>query len=136
MQSLRLPPVIAVTCGMLAALAGCEIPTDAATRLAFDLEAAEKNLGDSRGATYTLLHHTPSRTGECVGPYKAQFDQVGAIIIWCHDAAGQTVSSHSTTYHARFVDTPQTWLLEKPAGSTLAIELERRSGRAVIRNVE
>ena len=54
------------------------------------------------------------------------------MIIWCKDAAGATVSSHSTTYHARHVDTPQTFLLDKAAGTTLTIELERRGGRAVI----
>jgi hypothetical protein len=64
-----------------------------------------------------------------------QLDQVGAIIIWCYDTAGHTVSSHSTTYHSRFVNTPQTYLLDKPAGATLTIELERRHGRAVITDV-
>jgi len=69
---------------VLTAVAGCDIATDAATRLASDIEA------------------------------------------------GETVSSHSTPYHARFVDTPQTYLLEKPMGTTLTSDLERRGSRAVI----
>jgi hypothetical protein len=64
-----------------------------------------------------------------------QLDKVGALIIWCKDETGTTVSSHSTSYHARFVDTPQTYILEKPAGSTLIIDIERRAGRAVITSV-
>jgi len=119
----------------LAAVAGCDIATDAATRLASDIEAGANRLGSEPGAEYSIQHHTPSKSGECVGPYKVQLDEVGALIIWCMDAAGQTVSSHSTSYHARFVDTPQTFLLEKPAGATLTIELERRGDRAVITDV-
>lgn len=61
-----------------------------------------------------------------------QIDKVGAPIIWCRDETGKTVSSHSTSYHARLVDTPQTYILEKPAGSPLAIGIERRGSRAGI----
>jgi hypothetical protein len=60
---------------------------------------------------------------------------VGALIVWCKDATGDTVSSHSTSYHARFVDTSGTHLLQKSAGTTLTIDLERRNGRAVISGV-
>ena len=42
------------------------------------------------------------------------------------------MSSHSTTYHARFVDTPQTSIIDKPAKDPVVFELERRSGRVVI----
>ncbi|MEO8005936.1 MAG: hypothetical protein ABI771_13565 [Betaproteobacteria bacterium] len=115
--------------------AGCGISTDAATRLASDIEAGESRLGREGGARYTIQHRTPSKPGECIGPYVVQLDKVGALIIWCKDEAGKTVSSHSTSYHARFVDTPQTYLLEKPGGSTLTIDIERRAGRAVIANV-
>ena len=61
-----------------------------------------------------------------------QLDKVGALVIWCKDETGKTVSSHSTSYHARVVDTPQTYILEKPAGSILTIDIERRGDRAVI----
>jgi len=105
---------------------GCDVATDPATWLAYDLEA---------GATYSVQHNQPSKSGECIGPYKVQLDKVGALIIWCNDASGHTVSSHSTSYHARFVETPQTFTLEKPAGMALTIDLERRNDRAVITNV-
>jgi len=117
---------------LLMLVIACGFATDAATRLAYDIEAAVDLLGENEGARYTVYHQTPSKTGECEGSYKAQLDKVGALIIWCYDAEGQTVSSHSTTYHARFADTTQTYLLDKPAGATLTIELERRRGRAVI----
>lgn len=117
----------------LTTLTGCLSDfTDAATRLAYELEAGASRLGSETGARHSIQHHTPSKPGECTGPYSVQLDQVGALIIWCKDAGGRTVSSHSTSYHARFVDTPRTWKLEKPAGADLTIDLERRDGRAVV----
>ncbi|HSS30911.1 MAG TPA: hypothetical protein VLL06_07825 [Nitrospiraceae bacterium] len=119
----------------LTTVTGCDFATDPATRLAFDLEAGTGRLGRGAGATYSVQHKQPSKSGECVGPYKVQLDKVGALIIWCNDASGNTVSSHSTSYHARFVETPQTYIVEKPAGTALTIDLERRNDRAVITNV-
>ncbi|HKU71443.1 MAG TPA: hypothetical protein VJQ51_11440 [Burkholderiales bacterium] len=115
--------------------AGCDFLTDAATRIAYDIEAGEGRLGRGDGAKYRIEHRTPSTRDQCTGPYKVQIDKVGMLVIWCYDDAGRTVSSHSTSYHHRFVDTPRTWILDKPAGSTLVIDLERRGGRAVIADV-
>jgi hypothetical protein len=112
-------------------LAGCL--TDAATRLAYDIKAGSARVGAGNGAHYVVEHRTPSRWSECTGPYTVQLDQVGALIIWCRGGDGQTVvSSHSTSYHRRFVDTPRTWILEKGARETLLIRLERQNGRVVI----
>jgi hypothetical protein len=121
---------------LLATAAGCgDFLTDAATRLAYDIEAGVSRLDNAPGARHTIVHRTPSKAGECVGPYMIQVDKVGALVIWCKDDAGRTVSSHSTTYHARFIDTPQTYILDKPAGEPLTIDLERRNGRAVVTDV-
>jgi len=120
--------------GALAA-AACGPFTDAATRLAYDIENGSERLGDDDGARYALIHQTPSRPGDCEGSYKVQLDDVGAIIIWCRDPAGAAVSSHSTSYHRRFVETARTFILDKPAGSPLTIVLERRRGRPVIVDV-
>ena len=114
----------------IALLTGCF--TDAATRLAYDIETAAGRVGPTDGANYTLVHRVPSKSGECVGPYRIQVDRVGAIIVWCKDTGGSTVSSHSTTYHARFVDTPQTSIIDKAAKDPVVFELERRGGRVVI----
>lgn len=116
----------------LALTAGCDAFTDAATRIAYDIEAGVGR--PEAGARYSVQHNTPSKSGECTGPYMVQLDKVEALIIWCKDESGKTVSSHSTSYHARFVDTPQTYILEKPAGSTLTIDIERRGNRAVVTN--
>lgn len=115
----------------LALLAGCL--TDAATRIAYDIESGAARVGNADGAEFTVEHRTPSKKGECEGSYTVQLDKVGTIIIWCRDARGEkVVSSHSTTYHSRFVDTPRTYILEKKPRDILVIELERQHGRVVI----
>ena len=121
--------------GIVSTTVGCDVWTDAATRLAYDIEAGAGRLGRQSGAKHSIQHNTPSKAGECTGPYKVQLDKVGALIIWCKDAAGRTVSSHSTSYHARFIDTPKTYILDKPAGAALIIDIERRNGRAVVADV-
>lgn len=126
----------AATLAVCATMAGCgDFLTDAATRIAYDIEAGASRLGRESGARYAIVHRTPSKAGQCVGPYMIQIDKVGALVIWCKDEAGRTVSSHSTSYHGRLVDTPRTWILEKRAGSPLTIDLERRDGRAVVTDV-
>jgi hypothetical protein len=119
---------------LLGSLAGCDAFTDAATRLAYDIEDGADSLGPGAGATYSI-RHTPADNNECQGPYSVQLDKVGALIVWCKDAAGNTIASGSTSYHSRFIDTPQTYKLDKPAGSTLIINVERRNGRAVVTDV-
>ena len=119
---------------MSATIAACDILTDSATRLAYDIEAGVDDLGHESGATYSI-QHTPAEADECSGSYKVQLDKVGALIVWCKDASGSTVASGSTTYHSRYIDTPQTHILEKQAGTTLIVEIERRNGRAVVTNV-
>jgi hypothetical protein len=67
--------------------------TDAATRLAYDIEAGAAKVGRNEGSRYAVVHRMPSKRGECEGPYRVQLDRVGAIIIWCKDASGdKTVS--------------------------------------------
>jgi len=114
--------------------AGCDAFSDAATRIAYDIEAGAGRLGQEEGARFSIQHHTPSAAGQCTGPYLVQIDKVGSLVVWCKDEAGKTVSSHSTSYYARFVDTPRQYILEKPAGSILTIDIARRGSRAVITN--
>ena len=112
----------------------CSLFTDPATRIAYDIERATKRMS-RHDDKITLNHKEPSKRGECEGPYKVQFDKVGLIAIWCFDENGKIVSSHTTSYYARFVDTPQTWIVEKKAGEMLVIDMELHGERAVITGV-
>lgn len=134
-QRLASALLVALGLGSTLLLGACGLGTDAATRLAYDLAAAAQQLPAQSGATFQLPHRVPSRRGECEGPYRVQLDRVGALIVWCRDATGKTISSHSTSFHARSVDTPNTLILDKPAGETLVVELQRAgNGRALIVN--
>jgi len=115
---------------------GCGSLTDAATRIAYDIESGAKRLGENEGSSFAIQHVTPSRPGECIGPYKVHFDKVGLVVIWCKDSTGQDISRHSTSYHRRFVDTAMNYTVVKPAGAILQIHLERRNGRAIIAKVD
>lgn len=117
-------------------VAGCDAFTDPATRLAYGIKAGAGRLGTANGSTYSIQDLSPATSKECLGPYSVQLDKVGALIVWCKDANEHTTASGSTSYHARFVDTPRTYIIDKPAGSTLTIDLERRNGRAVIVDVQ
>lgn len=119
----------------LALAAGSDRFTDAATRLAYDMEAGAGLLGKEEGSRYSIQHHTPSADWQCTGPYWVQFDSDRGLVIWCKDESGNTVSGHSTSYAERFVHSPRQYILNKPAGSTLIIDIERRGGRAVITDI-
>jgi hypothetical protein len=117
-------------------LAGCSMDwTDAATRLAADLDSGSRRVGKSDGERATVVHRTPSKEGECMRKYTVQIDEAGAIIIWCYGETGEVVSSHSTSSHNRSVVTPRTFILDKGAGEPLTIELERQGGRVLIADV-
>jgi hypothetical protein len=49
----------------------------------------------------------------------------------CYGSDGN-LHSWGTTYHLRFVDVPATVQIDKNGGGTAVIEVERRSGRALI----
>jgi len=44
----------------------------------------------------------------------------------------KVVASGSTSCHSRFIDAPKTWIVDKPAGSILITDVERRAGRPVV----
>ncbi|MCU0809509.1 MAG: hypothetical protein MUE59_00475 [Thiobacillaceae bacterium] len=111
-------------------LTGCF--TDSATRLALDIESATARMA---GHERFRIEHRPAKSRECRGRYTVQLDKVGALIVWCFDSSGKVVASGSTSYHSRFIDAPQTWIVDKPAGSTLIIDVERRAGRPVVVDV-
>jgi hypothetical protein len=125
---------VGLVAGSCLALSAClpDIFTDAATRIAYEVESRVGSLGTAEGARYSIDRVTPQTASECRGAYKAQFDKVGALIVWCYDEAGKVLNSGSTSYIARFIDMPQTWIVDKAAGTTLTIELERRGARVVV----
>jgi len=109
--------------------------TDAATRLAGDLEdgAAEARRTSDGRAT---IEHLPKASPEgCADDYRVQFSQASLLVVWCY-SAGNVTSSHSTTSHLPAVDVPRTWIVDKQKGESLFVNLERRGDRVVVTGVQ
>ena len=105
--------------------------TDAATRLAGELEdgaAKARKAADGR----VTVEHLPKPSPEgCADDYRVQFSQASSLVIWC-STAGNVTSSHTTTSHLPAVEVPQTWIVEKHKGESLFVNLERRGDRVVV----
>lgn len=116
----------------LAAAAGCSTFTDAATRVAYDLEAGAKRLRSSREQTLTVEHVPQAKPEGCTGGYTLQLSQESALLVWCQDSiGGRSSGSHTTTYHLNYVGVPQTLIIHKQAGEHTWIDI-RKDGDAVV----
>jgi len=118
--------------GLLAGLCACSVFNDPATRLAYAIERGAGHLPGRAGATYTMHYRPPAKLGRDGDSYTVQLDKAGALIVWYKRADGRAIDSGSTSYHARFVATPKTWILDKPGDAALDITLTREGGRAVV----
>lgn len=116
------------------ALAGC---TDAATRIAYDLEAGAKSLRASP-ETRATVRHEPSRLPEgCDGAYALEIGRgakgdpgKGSIVVRC-DGHGL----YYTTYHLNFVVVPATVGARKQPGEPVLLQLEKRGGDIALTEV-
>lgn len=121
--------------------------TDAATRVAYDIESGTGKLGSPDGAR-AEIRHTPRRWPEgCAGSYTLRIGQGASdnlghnnfrirgnsdgLLVRCYASDGN-LHAWGTTYHLRFVEVPETVQIEKKAGETTVIDVERRSGKALV----
>ncbi len=116
-------------------VAGCSVLQDAATSLAADVEDGAGRLSAREGATRYVWHDAGARAGPAARTIRVQFDRVGALIVWYLDGEGNVLESGSTTHHSRYVETPETLLVDLPIDAPVRIELRRRGGRAVVTEV-
>jgi hypothetical protein len=116
-------------CLLLASLAaGCDFLTDAATRAAYEIEAATREM-DLKGLEYYELTHVPKKSPDGVdGPWELLLQQSGLIPSQPRGSLG--VGRYGTTYHNRFVRVPRTLRIAKNAGEGCVIVL-RRSGDVI-----
>lgn len=111
-----------------------EFLVDAATAIAYDIERQAGSFARSGAERATIVHIPSSSRAGCKDDYRVQFSGSSALVIWCRapGSATETVSSHSTTYHLRFVEVPETTILDKKRGESLTIDLMRGSGKPVV----
>ena len=121
--------------------------SDAATRVAYDIEAGIGRLNAADGSRMEIPH-SPSRWPEgCAGAYALVIEAgasdalglgnfrtregSGSLHVDCNRSDGKP-HAWSTTYHLRFVVVPQRVRVEKKSKEVAVIEIERRGGKAVV----
>lgn len=128
---------------ILAAVAACapaacaDLLADAATAIAYDIEAHAARFVASGAGESTLVHRPQARRGGCADAYRVQFSQAGGLVVWCRAPRDDsvTVSSHITTYHLRFVDVPATTIVDKARGEPLSIGFAKGAHKPVVARV-
>jgi hypothetical protein len=124
--------MLAAACALL--LAGC---TDAATRIAYAIEAGAKDLKSSSQSSATVRHEPSSWPDGCAGGYTLEIGRgasgdpgKGSITVKC---AGRGI--FYTTYHLNFVVVPATVGTRKEAGEPVLLRLEKRGGDIALTEV-
>jgi hypothetical protein len=105
-------------------LAGC---TDAATRLAYDLEREAEALRRSGEATRTFTHKPQSSPEGVVGAYTVIL-KAGPVALgsgFLTFSKGPQQQWYRTTYHMRFVEVPRDLKIRKAEGESLIVVLMR-----------
>lgn len=121
---------------LLLPLGGCFVfKGDGATNIAYRLESEVKQLRDSGAQSRTFDYVPPGGFDNCSDAYRVQFSESSSLVVWCKGKNGETVSSHTTTYHLNFVKVPKTWIVEKQAGEAMRVELTRQGGDVAITDV-
>ena len=120
--------------------------TDAATRVAYDIQSGAGKLGAREGERVEI-RHVPSRWPEgCAGSYTLHIGKGSATAEGNNNfhinPGAEGLRSAASTPAAtrtpgapptmRFVDVPETVNVEKQGGEAAVIEVERRAGRAVV----
>jgi len=123
---------------LIAPLTAClDFLTDAATAIAYDIESHTASFARSNAAMATLVHVPKSSRGGCEDGYRVQFTRASSLVVWCRapGSTAQSVSSHTTTYHLRFVDVSETIIVDKRRGEPLSIEIAKGPHKPVVRRV-
>lgn len=104
---------------------GCDFLTDAATRAAFEMEAATHEMRRQGLASYEFTH-VPKASPEGVdGPWELVIHESSQI-----GQGGLGLGRYGTSYHTRFVRVPRTLRIVKQAGEGCVIML-RQNGDTI-----
>lgn len=109
---------------LVAAIAGC---TDAATRIANDIDAGAATLRRSGATRLTVTHEPRSSPEGCLKGYYLQLSENSIMVVWCAEGG-----SFGTTSHLNSVVVPHTHRLTKQAGEPTLIDLEKLDNRIVV----
>jgi hypothetical protein len=110
---------------LLVGLTGCDF-TDAATRLAHDLEREAKTLRATGEATRAFTHNPKSAPDGVTGPYTVTFKAGPLGKGFLGFSKGSTEVWHHTSYHLRFVEVPRDLKIRKVEGEGFVVVLSRK----------
>lgn len=111
---------------LMTVLASCDFLTDAATRAAYEIEAATDEMRLKGLTSYEFTHVPKAKPEGVVGPWELTIQETGR-------QPGQgalCLGRYATSYHNRFVRVPRTLRVAKQAGEGCVIVL-RRNGEAI-----
>ena len=129
--------IIVAAFGLL--LSGCELMTDAATRLGQDIIEQAEALRHEAGLERSFDHQPQSWPEGCSGGYTIQFQESlhhpasgGSLLIGCKGSRNFRSLGYnfSTTSHLNAVRVPQELTADKPADATLQVTL-RKNGTVI-----
>lgn len=126
---------------LVACFASCILLTDAATRLAYDIEREAGRLRTSGEASRTFDHRPRSSPAGCSGGSTVTLSS-GGLGVYCADgrpvppAARGHVFSYTTTYHRRFVEVPQALTVDVGRNATVRITLRKQGRRIIVAALE
>jgi hypothetical protein len=125
-------------------MAGC---SDAATRVAYDIESGTDRLASNDGARLEISHVPRSWPEGCSGSYTLRIEKgaatsdgqgnfrttedSGGLSVRCYGSDGNE-HRWRTTYHLRFVEVPAPVEVRKNGGDPAVIEIQRASGKALV----
>lgn len=117
---------IAVLVG-LTFLSACNTPTDAATRLGYDLEAGAKELAKSHKNELEVEHRPVSSPEGISGDYTIMLQAVQSTSPASGSLAVEAVGGkrYGTSYHLNFVTVPKELNIRKARGETTYILLRK-----------
>ena len=121
--------VLAVIAAVL--VMGCDsFLTDAATRLAYDLEAGARSLRAESATELVFDHKSKSWPEGCKGDYNVTLQAGGSLLVGCVGEPNYTQLgySYSTTYHRRFVRVPRELRVAHSPAEATRITLRKGNG--------
>ena len=129
----RLLPRFAFASIAAIATSSCILMTDAATRLAYDLEREAGGLRSSRATTRVFEHRPVGWPAGCQSDFDLMFGAAGDIAVRCVDKEHRPTTGvhHTTTYHLRFVKVPRALSVSRRNGARIRVTL-RKQGDAII----
>lgn len=108
---------------------GCrDFMTDAATRVAFEIETEAEALAQSTEKTRTFLHHPKRRPAGCADVYTMTLHGNGTLSVHCLERT----NAYSTTYHRRFVHAPRALSVSHAGGEATRITLQKSGSQIAL----